>query len=146
MRGAWADLEPLIIGIFEYHQPWDQRVFRSDWAPIMREYMASRCFTLLARDEAGAPLGFLSGTVGPEVGIFEGVVGHVDNAFVVQQSRGRGVGSALLHRFEAWCREHGAKELRLEVAHGNDLGLGFWQERGYAISMHAMRKTLEPES
>jgi GNAT superfamily N-acetyltransferase len=143
MDAAWPELEPLILGLFDYHRPWDQRVLRPDWAAGMREYMATRCSTLLARGESGAPLGFLSGTVGPEVGIFEGVVGHIDNAFVVEEARGRGIGSGLLYRFETWCREHGAVELRLEVAHGNDLGLRFWQEKGYTTSMRAMRKPLE---
>jgi ribosomal protein S18 acetylase RimI-like enzyme len=142
VSAAWPDLEPLVLGIIEYHRPWDQRVLKAGWAPIMREYMA-RCLTLIARNEAGEAVGFLSGTVGPDVGIFEGVVGHIDNAFVIESARRLGVGQALRRRFEARCRDYGAGEIRLDVAKGNALGLAFWQRSGYEVTMHAMRKPLE---
>jgi ribosomal protein S18 acetylase RimI-like enzyme len=85
----------------------------------------------------------LSGTVGPDVGIFEGVVGHIDNAFVVEGARRLGVGQALTRGFEARCRDQGAGEIRLDVAEGNSDGLAFWRRSGYEVTMHAMRKPLE---
>jgi ribosomal protein S18 acetylase RimI-like enzyme len=142
LDAVWPELELLVLGIIEYHRPWDQRALKSGWAAIMRDYMA-RCLTLVARNEAGKAVGFLSGTVGPDVGIFEGVVGHIDNAFVIESARRRGVGQALTEQFEARCREQGAGEVRLDVAEGNELGLGFWRRSGYEVTMHAMRKPLE---
>jgi ribosomal protein S18 acetylase RimI-like enzyme len=141
LDAAWPELELLVLGIIEYHKPWDRRVLKAGWAPIMREYMAT-CLTLVAR-ESGLAVGFLSGTVGPDVGIFEGAVGHIDNAFVIESARRRGVGQALTERFEARCRDRGANEVRLDVAEGNALGMGFWRRSGYEVTMHAMSKSLE---
>jgi len=140
---VWPELEGLVLGIIEYHRPWDQRVLRADWATRMREYMASHCFTLVARSESGAPLGFLSGTVGPDVGIFEGVVGHIDNAFVIESARRQGVGRALAERFEKRCRDEGARSIRLDVAAGNSMGFVFWAQASFVTSRFELEKRLE---
>jgi ribosomal protein S18 acetylase RimI-like enzyme len=142
LDAVWPELELLVLGIIEYHRPWDQRVRKAGWAPIMREYMAG-CLTFVARDDSGRPIGFLSGTVGPEAGIFEGIAGHIDNAFVAADARGLGVGRALTQRFEAVCRAHGAAQVRLEVAVGNASGQAFWRRAGYEVTMEAMHKPLE---
>ena len=139
---TWPDLEPLVLGILDFHRPWDARELRPDWATPMKEYMATHGMTLVARNNAGAAIAFLHGTVGPEVGIYEGVFGHIDNAFVLEAERSHGVGKALVERFEQWCRSHGAAEIRLDVAEGNVVGLGFWRRSGFEISMQAMRKKL----
>ena len=138
----WPELEPLVLGILDFHRPWDDRMLRPNWATPMREYMATHGMTLVARNGSGDAVAFLNGTVGPEVGIYEGIVGHIDNAFVVEHERAHGIGKALVERFETWCLGHGATEISLDVAHGNVVGLGFWQKSGFNVRMHAMRKKL----
>jgi GNAT superfamily N-acetyltransferase len=138
----WPELEPLVLGILDFHRPWDDRELRADWATPMREYMATHGLTLVARNTSGNAIAFLNGTVGPEVGIYEGIVGHIDNAFVLEQERSRGIGMALVERFEAWCRSRGATEIGLDVADGNVVGLGFWRRSGFKVNLHAMRKKL----
>ena len=140
---AWAELEPLVLGIVEYHRPWDQRRLRSNWADIMREYMAAQCVTLLARSASGQPIGFLRGTVRADYGIFEGVEGHVDNAFVVGPMRGSGVGRSLYQQFEAICLARGTREVYLDVALDNEVGDSFWRTRGFMTAMRQMKKSLE---
>jgi GNAT superfamily N-acetyltransferase len=108
----------------------------------MREYMASHGVTLLARDASGTAIGMLTGFVQRDFGIFEEVMGHIDNAFVYEAHRRGGVGRALLQRFEAWCRQRGATEVRLEVAQGNDLGLGFWRKSGYEPRQQVLGRML----
>lgn len=143
MDAAWPEIEPLVAGIIDYHRPWDQRPLRPNWAAVMREYMAGQCTTLLARGTGGEALGFLSGTIRTDYGIFEGIEGHIDNAFVVEHARRRGVGSALRERFEALGRERSGRDVTLDVALGNRLGDAFWRSAGYTAAMQAMRKSLE---
>jgi GNAT superfamily N-acetyltransferase len=140
---AWPELERLVMGIIDYHRPWDSRSLRHNWAPIMREYMEQRCVTLVAAGKESGLLGFLSGTIRSDFGIFEGTVGHIDNVFVVEQARGQGIGRGLFQRFEQMCLEQGAGEISLDVALGNDLGEDFWHQSGFGIQMYSMRKSLE---
>jgi GNAT superfamily N-acetyltransferase len=143
LEQKWSEIEPLVLGQIEYHRAWDSRRLRDDWSTRMREFMANRGVTLLARNSTGRAIGFINGEVARDFAIFEEATGHISNAFVVDEERRHGVGVALLARFEDWCLEQGADEIRLEVAHGNDVGLNFWQKSGYAVSMHEMRKSLE---
>ena len=139
----WPEIETLVLGQIDYHRAWDSRQLRDDWAHRMREFMASHGVTLLACDGAGRAVGFINGDVARDFGIFQETTGHISNAFVVDDERRQGIGIALLERFEGWCRDQGADEIRLEVAEGNDLGLSFWHKSGYTVAMHEMRKHLE---
>lgn len=142
LDAVWPEIETLVLGIAEYHQPWDTRTLRDDWAPIMRDYMRSCGLTLLARDANGEAVGFLSGDI-PTGDIFREVIGHIDNVYLLERARRQGVGSALVSRFEAWCREQGASEVRLDVNLRNEPGLRFWARSGYTATMQAMSKPLE---
>jgi ribosomal protein S18 acetylase RimI-like enzyme len=142
LDAAWPKIEPLVLGIIEYHRPWDARKLSPNWAGVMREYMQSQCTTLLARNHDGEALGFLSGTIRADFGIFEGTLGHVDNIFVVEHVRRDGIGSALCERFEAICASRGCDEVRLDVAIGNEPGNGFWRRSGYEPATQAMHKSL----
>jgi GNAT superfamily N-acetyltransferase len=109
----------------------------------MREFMASRGVTFVARNSSGEAIGMVNGDVTSDFGIFDEVVGHINNAFVVEDGRRGGVGTGLVDAFEAWCRLHGATEVRLEVVSGNQIGAGFWHKAGYAVTLHEMHKPLE---
>ena len=143
LDAVWPEIEALLVGIIEYHRPWDARELRPDWSPRMREYMASGCTTFLARDAAGEAVGFIEGKVTHDYGIFVETVAHVDNAFVVESHRRQGVGAQLLQRFEDWSRDQGATDLALEFAHGNDLGLSFWRKSGFEPRQLVMGKRFE---
>ena len=138
----WPELEPLLLGLIEYHQPWDNRTLKPDWATVMRSYMSGVDMTLIARDSAGRAVGFVSGGVSDAL-IFSDITGHIDNIFVAEEARGQGAGAALLSAFEAWCRERGASEVRLEVNDANERGRGFWGDAGYRVSGLEMRRLLE---
>jgi ribosomal protein S18 acetylase RimI-like enzyme len=143
---AWPLIEPLLLGIVDYHKPWDQRPLRTDWASRARDYMASRGLTLLAKNASGEPVGFMSGFVSRDFGIFEEVYAYMDNAYVRADDRNQGVGTAMLNRFESWCRAQGATELRLDVVAGNELGFGFWTRSGFDVRRYEMVKGLEAPS
>jgi aminoglycoside 6'-N-acetyltransferase I len=68
---------------------------------------------LVAQDEHGALTGFL------EVGLRSHAdgcdpthaVGYVEGWFVREESRGQGIGTALMHAAEQWARAHGCLEM-----------------------------------
>ena len=64
--------------------------------------------------------------------------GYLQSLFVKRQFRGRGIGAQLLAAAEAWARQHGAAELRLEMWEFAQGPLGFYQQQGYG----ALRRTL----
>jgi GNAT superfamily N-acetyltransferase len=62
-------------------------------------------------------------TGGPNIAPF--VVG------VLRQAWGRGIGTALLDRFEAWAREHGIWRLELSVMAHNQRAIELYERLGY---------------
>jgi len=44
---------------------------------------------------------------------------------------GEGIGTALLDRFEAFCRERGCDAIDLEAIADNDVGTSFYRARGF---------------
>ncbi len=143
VRAAWADLEPLITGIIEYHRPWDARVLTDGWAGTIRELMAGRGqYVLLARDEAGTAVAFLHGSFHRNNLVFDDVFVFIENIFVTEPARGSGIGTELVERFQVWAREQGATEVRLHVNAGNDIGQRFWGREGFSAFEYLMRKPL----
>jgi GNAT superfamily N-acetyltransferase len=142
LTAAWPELEPLTLGLIDYHRPWDERHLKPEWASIMLEHMKGQGLTLIARDSSGTAVGFVSGGVSDAM-IFSDMTGHIDNVFLTEAARRHGVGTKLLQRFEAWCVGHGASELRIEVNAGNEPGKRFWMRSGYSVTSLEMRKSLE---
>ena len=97
---------------------------------------------LLARSE-GSAIAYLNAQVRRDFGIFDEVVGFIDDAFVKEGYRSMGIGSELLQICEEWCRARGATELRLNVIEGNRLGYEFWTKSGFTPASHLMSKTLQ---
>jgi len=57
--------------------------------------------------------------------------GYIITIDVVEKSRRRGVGTALLAEAERRLAAHGVKEIGLETATDNDCAIAFWQTHGY---------------
>jgi GNAT superfamily N-acetyltransferase len=132
-----------VLGIIEYHRPWDQRVLKDGWARLMKEYMSSHGVTFIARSSLGEPLGFMSGFVSRSNGVFEEMFAYMDNAYVEAGARAQGVGTAMLKRFEEWSIDQGATDLRLDVVAGNEIGSAFWAKSGFQVRRFEMSKPLE---
>jgi len=61
---------------------------------------------------------------------FGGTFGFLDELYVRERFRGRGIGTLTLRFLEAQCRELGAKTLRLETGFGNADGIRFYERHG----------------
>jgi GNAT superfamily N-acetyltransferase len=148
LDACWAELEPLVEGIIDYHRPWDTRLLREDWSPRIKAVMVPGPDTLvlLARDSEGVPVAFVHAAMLRDGGIFDHVVGMVENIFIVERARGAGIGTAFMERFEAWAKAEGAVEYRLHVSAGNKLGQRFWDREGYSPAEYIMRKPAEAQA
>jgi GNAT superfamily N-acetyltransferase len=63
---------------------------------------------------------------------------HLQSMVVTEKHRGAGVGRLLLGAAEAWARDRGAAEMRLDVWEFADGPLGFYESCGY----RTLRRTL----
>ncbi len=58
-------------------------------------------------------------------------LGHIITLDVLEPSRRRGIGSALLAEIERRLAAQGAQQVELETATNNDPAVAFWQKHGY---------------
>ncbi len=62
----------------------------------------------------------------------QGVMGEIDEFFVLPEARARGLGAALLAAAEAWLRQQGCVRLQLQLHKANRSARAFYERRGYA--------------
>ena len=68
---------------------------------------------------------------------------YVDSLVLAQESEGKGVGRALLDYVERWAREHGFREVVLDVFAGNQRAIAFYERQGYRPDHIRMAKPLD---
>lgn len=74
---------------------------------------------------------------------FHGRFGLLDEFYLEERFRNKGIGTAALAFAEHACRGLGIKALRLEVAHGNLRALDLYRRQGFAVDpRHLMTKWL----
>lgn len=86
-------------------------------------------FGALLAEVDGRVAGFLTWTWLHSIWL-GGRVMNIDDVFVQDDCRGRGVGEALMHAARAACRAHGAPRLRWEVEAGNAAAIRFYERLG----------------
>ena len=140
----WGELETLFLELHQHHEPWQERRLRDDWSGRWQEFVqpGPDSLILLSRSE-GEPIAYLSAQIRRDYGLFDEVVGFLNEAYVVPEYRGRGVGTTLLRRCEDWCRGRGATQLELTVLTGNQKSVDFWTRSGFSPVSNRMSKPLE---
>lgn len=112
-----ADLMPLMRGYCDFYRvdPTD-----ADLTAMMRALIADprEGVQLIARDEAGAAVGFAT-VFWTWQTLYAARVGVLNDLFVTEQARGTGAGRALISRCLDLCRERGAQKLVWETAPDN---------------------------
>jgi GNAT superfamily N-acetyltransferase len=144
LDSAWPEIKALFLQLVEYHEPWFYRPLREDWEPRSRSYLTlgPDRLILIGRDASGVAVGCINASIRRDYGLFDELVGWIDDAFVREEHRGHGLGNLLLSHAEAWHRANGVCDVRLQALIGNDLGLEFWHRHGFAPLIETMRKTL----
>jgi GNAT superfamily N-acetyltransferase len=67
---------------------------------------------------------------------------YVDNLVVAHESERKGVGRTLLDYVEGWARDHGFREVALDVFAGNHGAIAFYERQGYRPDHIRMAKPL----
>jgi ribosomal protein S18 acetylase RimI-like enzyme len=125
---AWKDPEAMAPG------------FRKVLAEAVR-HQDQRAAVLIAEDEDGTPLGFISLKVVKDVAGIER--GHAADLAVTESARHSGVGRALMQAGEAWARERGFTVLSLDVWSTNERALEFYRRLGYGAESLCLIKALD---
>jgi GNAT superfamily N-acetyltransferase len=60
-----------------------------------------------------------------------GLMGEIDELFVLPEARSRGIGTQLLAAAEKTLTQHGCVRLQLQLGTSNPRGLAFYQRHGY---------------
>lgn len=71
-----------------------------------------------------------------------GDTAHVNELYVRPAYRREGVADALLAEAESWAEERGCVYVSLHVHRGNDAARALYEDRGYDVTRHEMRKPL----
>ena len=92
-------------------------------------------------DDSGAPLGLL--VIKPDFDYFtDHPRAYVEILVVAEEAEGRGVGRALMSHAESWAREHGCREVVLDVFANNPSAIAFYERMGFAPDHVRMSKPL----
>ena len=104
--------------------------------------------TSFVADEDTAILGFVTTIVTTQSHpLLQPVIfGHVGTVCVAASARARGVGATLMRQAEAWCKQRGASELRLNVWAFNEPALAMYRGLGYELRSHSFAKALNDDA
>ena len=126
-----ADEEVIVEMMREFyaieHLPWDEAVARRALRGLLSDRRAGVAFIVR---EASAIAGYLVLTFGYSLE-FQGRDALVDELYVREGVRGRGVGSALIASAEALCHAEGIRAMHLEVDRCNERARRLYHRSGY---------------
>ena len=94
-----------------------------------------------ATENQGEPLGLL--VMKPDFDYFtDHPRAYVEILVVAEEAEGRGIGKALMAHAEQWAREHGCREVVLDVFANNPSAIAFYERVGFAPDHIRMSKSL----
>lgn len=122
------------------HLRYDEGVARACLAELRESPALGRVFLIR---EGEAPAGYLVLTFGYSLE-FHGRDALVDELYVREAHRGRGLGTAALREAEEVCRAEGIRALHLEVDHANTRAQELYRRAGYrGHGRHLLTRWLE---
>jgi GNAT superfamily N-acetyltransferase len=114
------------------------------------EYFKSRIesadgLALLAK-EGTVVVGYLVGGMAePEDYRTVGSIAELENMYVQESMRGKGVGSKLIFQFEDWCRERKVQIVRIVASAANNDAIKFYKTHGSKEVSVTLEKNLSQE-
>lgn len=127
-----ADSARLIAFMEEFYAgekiPFDAHAASSVMSRLLRDPALGRVWLILAGDR---PVGYVAITLGFSLE-YRGRDAFIDELFIEESSRGRGLGRATLAFVEAACRDLGVQALHLEVERSNEAGQGLYLAAGFS--------------
>lgn len=100
---------------------------RAHWQQHMPELLAGSGDAYIA-ERGGTPVGFLC-VIAPD----EHCSVLVDHLHAMPESKGTGLGTAMLEQARSWALDHGARRMHLRVLEQNTAAIGFYESRGWRM-------------
>jgi ribosomal protein S18 acetylase RimI-like enzyme len=113
-----------------------------DW---FDKLMSAQDDLLLLAESSGSVVGVACASLKPSPSyavVVPQTVAYVWDLVVDRDARRQGVGRALMAAVEAWARERGAAECRLDVFDFNDAAIALYDRVGYRPRSHSLAKRL----
>ena len=107
--------------------PFDERMVTQTWRQFFSSAEFGRAWLFSVGDELA---GYVILTLGYSFE-YRGREAFVDELYVEEKFRGRGVGRRAMEFVEERARELGVNAIHLEVDRGNDAALGLYRRTGY---------------
>jgi len=94
--------------------------------------------------QSNSVIGFVYGYIKKQIGFFQRqVVAHISDIAIKEEFRKKGVGRALMRRFENdFAKKNNADSLSLYVHISNDEGMNFYRKLGFYEKLVSMRKKI----
>ena len=94
--------------------------------------------------QANSVVGFVYGYIKKQIGFFQRqVVAHISDIAIKEEFRKKGIGKALMQRFEEdFAKKNKADSLSLYVHISNNEGMSFYKKLGYYEKLVSMRKKI----
>jgi ribosomal protein S18 acetylase RimI-like enzyme len=86
-------------------------------------------------------IGYLAVTLGFSLE-YRGRDAFIDELYVAEEARGKGLGRKALEMAEAYCRERGVKALHLEVEHHREAAYDLYRRSGFELHGRALMTKL----
>jgi diamine N-acetyltransferase len=142
-RPEHRDIIVAMMRAFEYADPgttpFDEQRRRAIFDRFVRDSTYGRAWLIV---EGEAPVGYVVLTVSFSFE-YRGCDAFVDELYIAEQQRGRGLGRRAMEFVEGVARQLGVNALHLEVSRDNDRALGLYRRAGYVDhSRYLMTKWL----
>lgn len=87
-------------------------------------------------------IAFANGYITSPAKVFaQSVLGYIENLYVIEPWRRRGIGREVANRAIAWLKHFGAIEITVNAIPKNTESLRFWRAMDFAVHRVAMNKT-----
>ena len=98
------------------------------------------CFVALAKDR---PVGFVNGFImNPSEIFIQREVGMIENIFVKESFRRKGIGGRLVDSCNEWFLRKQLADIYINVVPANPVSLKFWEAKGYATHKITMCRSV----
>jgi len=129
-----------IIGLnkrlFKYDSEEFDDTLNFDWPSKNKEYFKESIINedsiAIVVDNEGIIVGYLIGSI-KEAENYRKInrIAELDNMFLLQEYRGRGIGSELCEKFIEWAKKKGLKIARVVASASNRLAISCYKKKGF---------------
>ena len=135
--GDLGRIQELNLMLFEKEYEEYDKFLDLDWSfgeagtRSFKKHLTEDSSCAFVLEDGGKIIGYLVGKEGKAENYrITPKMAELDNMFVLEEYRGKGVGKRLYEAFIGWCKERGAKMIRVEVSAGNKEGAEFYRKMG----------------